>query len=319
MSAPPPPPLAPALPGRPRLLPGAGVYRRDDRHLQVGLGAPRRVVLEDHPEVRALLRALESPDPRADVPQRDLARGARALTALAAAGLLVDAGDLESCLTAARAGGGLDDAGVAAAFCEAPVDAVRRLRVRGEARVQVLAAPGLHAEVVSLLRDCGIGLCATGPGRGRAHEDPTLVLVVGPEPDRELVDELVREQVPHLLVTAQLESYLLGPFVVPGRTACLRCLDAHAGDRDPRRAVVLAQHAHRAGPAPGALAPEPSDPALRHLAVAWAVRDVVRHLDGERPSTWSATIGLGPDLAPTAEPRLRHPHCGCAWDVLATG
>ncbi len=299
MSAPPPPPLAPALPARPRLLPGAGVYRRDDQHLQVGLGAPRRVVLEDHPEVRALLRALESPDPRADVPQRDLARGARALTALAAAGLLVDAGRPRRPAWPPRGpAAGSTTPAWRRPSARPPSTPLRRLRVRGEARVQVLAAPGLHAEVVSLLRDCGIGLCATGPGRGRAHEDPTLVLVVGPEPDRELVDELVREQVPHLLVTAQLESYVLGPFVVPGRTACLRCLDAHAGDRDPRRAVVLAQHAHRAGPAPGALAPEPSDPALRHLAVAWAVRDVVRHLDGERPSTWSATIGLGPDLAP---------------------
>ncbi|GHJ59715.1 hypothetical protein NOK12_22330 [Nocardioides sp. OK12] len=308
MSSSPPPPSLPALPQRPRLLPGAGIYRRDDRHLQVGLGAPRRVVFPDHPEVRALLRSLESPGAYAD-PAPEGPRASGALTALAAAGLLVGSDALDDCLRDARSAGGLDPGGVAAAFCEAPVDAPRRLRERARARVRVEARPDLRGEALGLLGASGVGLHEPAMGL-----DPTLVLLVGHEPDREVVDELVRQQVPHLLVTARLEHYLVGPFVVPGRTACLRCLDAHAAERDPRRAVVLAQHARRAGgPA------EPSDPALRALATAWAVRDVVRHLDGERPSTWSATTTLGPDLAPDHVALLRHPHCGCAWDVLAAG
>ncbi|MBM7509498.1 bacteriocin biosynthesis cyclodehydratase domain-containing protein [Nocardioides salarius] len=303
-----PPVLPSVLPARPRLLPGVGVYRRDDRHLQVGLAAPRRVVLEDHPEVRTLLRSLEAPGPGAAPPP--CPRRASALALLAAAGLLVDADELAAGLREAREGGGPDAAGVAASFCEAPVDAPRRLRERARARVQVLGEPGTCAEVVAVLRESGVGVCSPGGG------PPTLALLVGSEPDRELVDDLVREQVAHLLVTAHLETYVVGPFVVPGRTACLRCLDAHAGDRDPRRAVVLAQHAQRAR-APAA-APEPSDPVLRRLAVAWAVRDVVRHLDGQRPSTWSATTALGPDLVPVRSALLRHPHCGCAWDELSS-
>lgn len=302
--------VLPPLPQRPRLLPGAGIYRRDDRHLQVGLGAPRRVVLVDHPEVRTLLRSLEDPGSYADPAPSAGGRAAGALTALAAAGLLVGSEALADCLRSARAAGGLDAAGVAAAFCEAPVDAPRRLRERAQARVRVDAEPGTRAEARALLDASGVGLHEPGA-------EPTLVLVVGHEPDREAVDDLVRQQVPHLLVGTRLESYVVGPFVVPGRTACLRCLDAHLGERDPRRAVVLVQHARRPRGAAGPL--EPSDPALRALATAWAVRDVVRHLDGERPSTWSATTTLGPDLVPEHVPLLRHPHCGCAWDVLATG
>ncbi len=307
------------LPERLRLLPGAGIYRRDDQHLQVGLGAPRRVVLPDQPEVRAVLRRLEAAEPYAAAGAAS-PRAAAALAALGAAGLLVGADDLDDCLRRARTGDGADPAGVAAVFCEAPADAPRRLGARARARVRVLAEPGTRDEVLALLAASGVG--PREPARGAADDDPddaaTVVLVVGHEPDREVVDELVREQVPHLLVGARLDSYVVGPFVVPGRTACLRCLDAHAGDRDPRHALVLAQHARQTR-SRGTLVPAPNDPALRRLAVAWAVRDVVRHVDGQPPSTWSATVTVGPDLAPAHVPLLRHPHCGCAWDVLATG
>ncbi len=309
--------LPPPLPARPRLLPGAGIYRRDDRHLQVGLASPRRVVLADHPDTRTLLRLLEAPASYAASPAGPRPAAAlSALSALAAAGLLVDADELAGCLREARDGGGPDEAGVGAAFCEAPLDAPRRLRERARARVQVLGERGTCAEVLGVLRESGVGVHSPGSSTPSDTAPPTLTLLVGSEPDREVVDDLVREQVPHLLVTAHLETYVVGPFVVPGRTACLRCLDAHAGDSDPRRPVVLAQHAQRARSP--ATRPEPSDPALRRLAVAWAVRDVVRHLDGQQPSTWSATTALGPDLAPVRSKLLRHPHCGCAWDELAT-
>ena len=60
--------------------------------------------------------------------------------------------------------------------------------------------------------------------------------------------------------------------------------------------------------------PEPVDPALAALAVAWAARDVTSYADGGRPSTWSTTLVLAHDLA-TLETRswLRHPECGCGW------
>ena len=53
---------------------------------------------------------------------------------------------------------------------------------------------------------------------------------------------------------------------------------------------------------------------LTTLALVWAARDVVAHLDGARPSTWSATTVLEPTPG-TLETRLwhRHPDCGCRW------
>ncbi len=99
-----------------------------------------------------------------------------------------------------------------------------------------------------------------------------------------------------------------GPFVVPGVTACVRCLDAHRSEHDPRRATVLEQCA-RDGEDAG-------DPALAALGLAAAVADVVGFVDGDRPATWSATVDLGA-AQPVVRPWPRHPHCGCAWDALS--
>jgi hypothetical protein len=43
------------------------------------------------------------------------------------------------------------------------------------------------------------------------------------------------------------------------------------------------------------------------------VRDVVAYVEGEPPSTWSATVTIGPDLDPGRREWARHPHCGCSW------
>ena len=92
------------------------------------------------------------------------------------------------------------------------------------------------------------------------------------------------------------------------RSACLRCVDAHLGEIDPRRATVL----HQLDDLPSAPLVDP-DPCLLHLAVAWAVRDIVRILDGSPPSLRSATLTVSEDLDVTRRDWLRHPHCGCAW------
>lgn len=125
-------------------------------------------------------------------------------------------------------------------------------------------------------------------------------------------DPLVRDGVPHLVAVSTPWGWELGPFVVPGETACLRCVDAARGDNDPRYGVVLDQLVRSASPAPVA-------PALSAIAMGWVARDLIAHRRGVRPSTWSTTVRLtdspGPELVD--EHRwLRHPHCGCAWDAL---
>jgi hypothetical protein len=161
--------------------------------------------------------------------------------------------------------------------------------------VAVQASGEARDEAVRVLRAAG---CEVGDGA------VSLVVAAG-EIARPDADAHVRDGRPHLLVAAGAHGWTLGPFVVPGESACLRCVDAHRGELDPRRALVVEQLAGR----PAA----PDDPALGSLAVTWAVRDVLTHLDGGRPSTWSATIELTADLRPQRRTWARHPHCGCSW------
>lgn len=266
-------PVLPALPAtdlprRPVLRPGLLVVRRDERHLQVGVDPPHRVVLPDEPDVRRLLDDLVG----GTLPRPTTLAAHRALAELVGAGLVVD-------LAAAPPG---DRAG-SRVRVEAPADLGDPVRRLLEASRCAPARPGERAEVALVIAD----------GEVR----------------REAVDELVRSELPHLVVSSSTHGFRIGPFVAPGRTACLRCVDAHLGELDPRRAMVLEQ-VTRSRTVTG---PRPRDAALQSLVTAWAVRDVVRFVDGLLPSTWSASIEIGSGLLPEHRSWLRHPHCGCAW------
>lgn len=245
-----------------RLRPGLHVVRRDDRHLQVGLDPPWRLVVPDRPEVQRLLDdLLAGRSPRLDSPEAH-----RVLLAL----------DRADMLRAEPAPPGPHDP------------------------VSVQGSGALAAEVARALRATGLEL---------DDEAGTVLVVADGEPPRAVADEHLRSGRPHLLLGGSAYGFVLGPFVIPGRTACLRCVDAHRGERDPRRAVVVEQLGERGG--------GPDDPALRAVAAAWAARDALTYLVGGRPTTWSATVALGADLDPVRRPWSRHPHCGCAWDLVA--
>lgn len=169
---------------------------------------------------------------------------------------------------------------------------------RGAVRVAVEGGGVTAAEAVRILRAAG--------GEVVAAEDAEVALVVADgEPRRTDVDTHLRDGRTHVVVGAAPSGFTIGPFVVPGWTACLRCVHAHRGQHDPRRAVVVEQV--------GGLAGEAHDAGLTALVAAWAVRDVLSYAEGGRPSTWSATVTIGPDLAPRTDSWLRHPHCGCSW------
>ena len=109
------------------------------------------------------------------------------------------------------------------------------------------------------------------------------------------LDPLVRDEVPHLLVRDHGHEVVVGPFVAPGRTACLRCVDCHLGELDPRRGLAVEQAATQQP-----LVAPPVDATLRAVALSLAVRDLVTFVEGDQPATWSATITVGRplDLAP---------------------
>jgi hypothetical protein len=271
---------------RPVLRPGLRVYRRDDTHLQVGLDQPR-VVLPDSPGVRRLLGDLEAGaglkglTPEAGLAYQRLVDG----------GLVVEHGDMTT-----------HQAAAAPVFASHGPEAPARLAARSTCKVQVLAPERWRPTVSQWLGQAGVGLHQHGDGR------PTVTLLVTvDEPRRSLVDRLVADDQPHLLLSLGAQRARLGPFVVPGVTACLRCLDARLGEQDPRRALVLEQ-LEESDAAPG-----PYDPVLAHAASALAVRDLTSYAEGERPATWSATITVGADLSLPHRAWMRHPHCGCSW------
>jgi hypothetical protein len=270
------------------------VVRRDAGHLQVGIDPPRRAIVPDTAEVRALLRDLRTEA----CPASEQSATRSALRSLRAAGLVLEGGGPGSEV-------GADLASRRAAEAQFGEDAGRRLALRTGARIAVRAPADARATAVGLLRAAGLGLAAP-------DDLPTAWLVVtAHEPPRGDIDPLVREGAPHLLVNSGTAARI-GPFVVPGQTACLRCVDAHLAEPDPRRQLVVEQAA-RAARATGAT---PVDPTLEVLALAWAVRDLARYAEGDHPATWSATVAVdhaGPAVRREWE---RHPHCGCAWDVV---
>jgi hypothetical protein len=179
-----------------------------------------------------------------------------------------------------------------------------------DARARAALRPPVALVTSAVLGEVAARACASAGLRIVDRPSPRavhLVVSLG-EPSRRVSDSLVRDDVTHLFVSVPARAVRLGPFVEPGRTSCLRCVDAHLGERDPRRATVLHQ-LEQLPPSPSC----PWDPALAQIGCAWAARDVVRLLDGQTPSLRAATLTLTDDLDPVRETWLRHPHCGCAW------
>ena len=286
------------LPRRPVLRPGIRVVRRDDEQRQLGCDPGRRAVLPDSVPARRLLGALVT-GRRIDV---DSPRIRRWVRHLAGQGLLVDAEDV----AAARREAPSYDVAMAALAGHGS-EAVLRLRARQAARVVVdTADDGARAEVDRLLARAGLR-----PTARQAGAAVRLVVSVDGEPLRSRTDPWMRGGLPHLFVTHRAGRLVVGPFVAPGLTACLRCRDAHEGEADPGHVEVVEQQRPRGDDRP--------DPVLLDLALAWAVRDLVAYVEGDRPATWSAVVDVDPDLRLSRKELTRHPRCGCSWgDGLAT-
>lgn len=262
-------------PGSPPLLaPGLRVVSRGADQLQVGLHDGRRVLLPRSERVEHALALL-------------LER--RALDADPTCAEVLERLDRSGCLEVPSA---RDGAHVA---------------VLGHVEAAALPERAALPEVDGLFAAAGVQTTTS-----LEQADVVLVLSTG-ELDRARLDPLLRGGTSHLVVRLVDGGALLGPFVVPGTTACLRCIDAHESLLDPDHVVVTARYA-RASVRPRADGVPDVDPALATVALGWAVRDVVAHLAGAEPSTWSRTLFLGPDLRQRHEREwLRHPTCGCCW------
>lgn len=263
-------PIEPERPIEPRrLIEGLHPVPRGDGYLHLGLDPPHRAVLPDRPEVRALLAALTSPEGLAGPPTP--AQSA-ALDALRDAGLLCAPPPRLRSLSVHVVVGTLDVRPLLDLLAPA------RVRVRCEAGLA-----GATPDDVVVIAGTGYDLRRHGDRlvrRGLPH----LVLGPGPVPGRPR----------------------LGPWVAPGSTACLRCVDADDGGEDPRRWWVMQEL--QALPAPVLRAAE------LPLLLGWAARELLTYAAGGTPLTWGGTVDLAPE-GPVVRPRSPSPYCGCTWDT----
>ncbi|WP_299035787.1 hypothetical protein [uncultured Pseudokineococcus sp.] len=170
--------------------------------------------------------------------------------------------------------------------------ALRRVVVEGRGRVPDAVRTGLEEAgtgVVDLRATGGGGPGAGAAGTSAAGEADLVVLVADGAPPPARAAQLLRADADHLAVVLRERSAVVGPLVVPGRTACLRCLDLHRADRDPEWPRVAAQLAH---PVAGGGRP---DVVLLRLTTALVVAQALAHLDAAPPPSHAAAHGRAPD------------------------
>lgn len=141
------------------------------------------------------------------------------------------------------------------------------------------------------------------------HIDLTILAADTWESDRIVTDGLLRADQPHLILRSRGDGVLVGPLVVPGRTACLRCTDLARTDADPAWPQLLRQLSRTRSTA---------GTAVTAWAVATAVTQVLAHLSKRTPETYGATLELsGTDFLVQRRSWGAHPGCGCAWGRTA--
>lgn len=120
--------------------------------------------------------------------------------------------------------------------------------------------------------------------------------------------------VPHLTAEVHETTGVLGPFVQPGRTSCLRCRDLFRTARDPGwpRAMVPFGGVD-AVPAGSERA---CDVVLATQLAVLAAQHVLAFVEGDPPPTVNAVVEVVPPFGTqTRHERPAHPDCGCGAEV----
>jgi bacteriocin biosynthesis cyclodehydratase domain-containing protein len=279
------------------------VLRRDLHSVQLGLDWPGVAVLPDTPALRAVLGAVDG--------LRDTT--AVVLTAAGEDGVDVDAATavLDTLID-----------------CGAVVDLPHHLR--GSASEPAWAsdwllagrdsgAPELAAERERHAVEVwgrgqvadGVRELASRHGLRTGSTDADVVVVASDhEPPRTWSDQAMADGRPHLWVAVRELVGVLGPFVDPGSSACLRCVDRARGEHDPcwhtlvESAALPRLHVHAC------------DPLLAALVATWAVQEVVVWASGLRPQTSGQVLEIPLGVGGVESVRYQpHPSCGCGWPV----
>lgn len=325
---------------RPALRPGLQILRRDVRSFQLGHEWPGVAALIDTPVVRAVLAAVDGYRDRSAV----LRAATDALTsdAVANSTLTAEALDTDALavdpLAADPLGTARDRTKIAAAV-RATLDGlvvagviVDQADTRRPADVDeaswaslwLLAGPGRTASELHLAhRACSVAVQGSGRVAGNvsrliaeagmplaANPASADVVVVASDspPDRAVADEAMRGGLPHLWAYVCDLVGFVGPFVQPGRSACLRCVDSSRANRDPAWPTVVASSAVRRLPVAAC------DATLAAVVAALAVQQVSLWACGIRPHTLGAVLEVPHGMGPVeSSPYHPHPLCGCGW------
>ena len=173
---------------------------------------------------------------------------------------------------------------------------------------------GLGVADVGAKRSAGVARAVHRVAReARTADDPRrlpdLAVLTG-RPDPVVLDELMRHRVPHLVVHADEAIGVVGPLVLPGRSACVRCLDLSKTARDPAWPRILAQAGGAGGPL---TVPQACDTVLAAATAALATAQALMLIDraGE-PATANGTLELVlPDWQWQRRGWPPHPACTC--------
>ena len=143
---------------------------------------------------------------------------------------------------------------------------------------------------------------------GPAPRRPDLIVLADGYPP-ELPGALVAAAVAHLTAAASEAIGVVGPLVIPGRTACQSCVDLARSDRDPAWPLILAQASGRASQ------PAASAAALTAAVAAQATAQALAYLDQAAPgaAVINGTVELVlPDWQWRRRSWFPHPHCRCS-------
>jgi hypothetical protein len=143
--------------------------------------------------------------------------------------------------------------------------------------------------------------------------DPSLVIVARDCPtdtpwvDPESCDALVAARTAHLIVATAGLRGRIGPLVIPGTTACQRCVALDMVDRDPEWPMVAA---HLIRPRRRLM---PSTAVLSNAVVSSVAADhALRFLDGQ--GILEGVLDFDRSAA-TESPASLHTRCGCSWTL----
>jgi bacteriocin biosynthesis cyclodehydratase domain-containing protein len=272
------------------------------RTLQLGLDWPGLCTLRETPALRAVLAAVDGFRDLQGVVLAAANAGVDPEDARAALEVLIDCGALVDQANCRR----LDTPEsswtswwllAGPERCAADIVAERQLH-----HVRIDGTGQVADRVGSLLTAAHV------PWSVDADAPDLVVLASDGEPSRSLADSSMRHAVPHLWAWVRDVVGVIGPFVVPGVTGCLRCADQAWADVDPAWPTLLEAAAARQ---PVVV---PCDPLLAALVGAWAAQEVAVWASGLRPQTFSAVIEVPQGFGNVDRQGLElHPRCGCGW------